>query len=49
VVSRSALVFIHPACLCFLVDVFNPFTFIVIIYIYDPITILFTVLYLLSV
>ena len=34
-----AYVFIHPASLCLLVGAFKPFTFKVIINVYDPITI----------
>ena len=33
------LVFIHPASLCLLVGAFNPFTFKVVISMYDPITV----------
>ena len=36
--------FIHPGSLCFLVGAFNPFTFKVIISMYDPITIFLIVL-----
>ena len=43
------LVFIHPASLCLLVGAFNPFTFKVIIDMYDPITIFLIVLGLFSV
>ena len=39
-----AHVFISPASLCLLVDAFNPFTFKVIIDMYDPITIFLIVL-----
>ena len=44
-----ARVFIHPASLCLLVGVFNPFTFKVIIDMYNPITIFLIVLGLFSV
>ena len=44
-----AYVFIHPASLCLLVGVLNPFTFKVIINMYDPITIFLIVLGLFSV
>ena len=36
---KPAHVFIYPASLCLLVGAFNPFTFKVIINMYDPITI----------
>ena len=42
-------VFIHPASLCLFVDTFNPFTFKVIIDLYDPVTIFLIVLDLFSV
>ena len=42
-------VFLHPASLCRLVGTFNPFTFKVIIDMYDPITISLIVLGLFSV
>ena len=42
-------VFIHPASLCLLVGTFYPFTFKVIIDIYDPITIFLIALGLFSV
>ena len=42
-------VFICPASLCLLVGAFNPFTFKVIINIYDPVTVCLIVLGLLSV
>ena len=42
-------VFIHPASLCLLVGAFNPFTFKVIIDMYDPITIFLIILDLFSV
>ena len=51
-VSGSAYmhcVFIHLARLCLLVGAFNPFTFKVIINMYDPITSFLTVLSLFSV
>ena len=42
-------VFIHPASLCLLVGTFNPFTFKLIIDMYDTITVLSVVLGLFSV
>ena len=42
-------VFIHPASLCLLVGAFNPFTFKVIIDMYDPITIFLIILSLFTV
>ena len=48
VVSRSAC-FYPPSSLCLLVGVFNPFTFKVIINMYDPITIFLIVFGLFSV
>ena len=41
--------FIHPGSLCFLVGAFNPFTFKVIISMYDCVTIFLIVLDLFSV
>ena len=42
-------VFIHPASLCLLVGAFNPFTFKVIINMYDPVTTFLIVLGLFAV
>ena len=42
-------VFIHSASLCLLVGAFNPFTFKVIIDMYDPITIFLIILSLFTV
>ena len=36
---NAYMFFIHPVSLCLLVDAFNPFTFKVIVTVYDPITI----------
>ena len=47
--SIHARVFIHPVSLYFLVGAFNPFTFKVIINVYDPITIFLFILGLLLV
>ena len=44
-----AHVFIHPASLCLLVGAFNPFTFKVIIDMYDAVTVFLVVLGLFSV
>ena len=44
-----AHVSIHPASLCLLIGAFNPFTFKVIIDMYDPITIFLIILGLFSV
>ena len=48
-VVRSAHGFIFPVSLYLLVDAFNPFTFKVIVNMYDPITIFLIVLGLFSV
>ena len=36
---NAYMFFIHPVSLCLLVDAFNPFTFKVIVNMYDPITV----------
>ena len=44
-----AHVFIHPASLCLLVGVFNPFTFKIMIDMYDPVIVFLIALDLFSV